>query len=60
VLRTWPASAPLVAGALDGARLAEVAGTVAGDDTVMVVARGRAAARRLQVQLEEMMGGPGA
>ena len=36
VLRTPPGSANLVASALDGAMLAEVAGTIAGDDTIFV------------------------
>lgn len=38
IVRTPPGAAHLVASALDGASLAEVAGTVAGDDTVLVVA----------------------
>ena len=36
VLRTPPGSANLVANALDGAGLEEVAGTIAGDDTIFV------------------------
>lgn len=36
VLKTPPGSANLVANALDGAGLAEVAGTIAGDDTIFV------------------------
>lgn len=36
VLRTPPGSANLVASALDGAMLPEVAGTIAGDDTIFV------------------------
>ena len=39
VLRTPPGSAHLVGLALDQARLAEVAGTVSGDDTLFVVVR---------------------
>lgn len=38
VLRTPPAAAHLVASAIDGASLPGVMGTVAGDDTVLVVA----------------------
>ena len=38
IVRTPPGAAHFVASALDGANLAEVAGTVAGDDTVLVVA----------------------
>jgi transcriptional regulator of arginine metabolism len=37
VLRTPPGSAHVVASALDRASLAEVLGTIAGDDTVVVV-----------------------
>ncbi len=38
VLHTPPGAAHLVAGAIDGAQLAGVLGTVAGDDTLLVVA----------------------
>jgi transcriptional regulator of arginine metabolism len=54
IVRTSPGTAPLVAGALDGARFDEVAGTVAGDDTVMVVVRSRPAAQRLWMRLRAM------
>lgn len=60
VVRGRPSTAPLVAAALDQARLAEVAGTVAGDDTVLVVCRGRRAASRLQARLQAMLPTPGA
>jgi transcriptional regulator of arginine metabolism len=56
VLRTRPSTAPLVAAAIDQAHFEEVAGTVAGDDTVLVVARGNDAARRLQTRLEAITG----
>ena len=39
VLKTPPGSANLVANALDGANLPEVAGTIAGDDTIFVALR---------------------
>jgi transcriptional regulator of arginine metabolism len=53
VLKTPPAAAHLVASAVDGAKVAGVVGTVAGDDTVLVVAAdeqggGEAVARRLR------------
>lgn len=38
VLRTPPAAAPLLASAIDKAQLGEVLGTIAGDDTVLVIA----------------------
>ncbi|HEV3125227.1 MAG TPA: arginine repressor [Candidatus Dormibacteraeota bacterium] len=56
VVRGRPSTAPLVAAAIDAAHFEEVAGTVAGDDTVLVVARGRAAASRLQARLESFIG----
>ena len=51
VVRTPPGCAHVVASALDRAGLPEVLGTVAGDDTVLVVAaegtKGSALARKL-------------
>lgn len=38
IIRTPPGAAHFVASALDGAALPQIAGTVAGDDTVLVVA----------------------
>ncbi|HYA00578.1 MAG TPA: arginine repressor [Candidatus Binatia bacterium] len=51
VVHTRPSSAPLVAAVIDTAHFEEVAGTVAGDDTVLVVVRTRPAARRLADRL---------
>jgi transcriptional regulator of arginine metabolism len=48
VVRTPPAGADPMARALDEAALAEVVGTIAGDDTVFVAAASAAAARRLE------------
>jgi len=39
VIRTYPAFASTVATYIDSSRLAEIAGTVAGDDTIMVIPR---------------------
>ncbi len=54
VVRTPPGSANLLASALDAAGLADIAGTIAGDDTIFVaLAEGvdaRAAAARLQAR----------
>lgn len=47
VLRTPSADAQPVARAMDDAALPDVAGTLAGDDTVFVAARSRPAAQRL-------------
>ncbi|MGA2283332.1 MAG: arginine repressor [Candidatus Dormibacteria bacterium] len=57
VLHTRPSSAPLVAAVIDTAHFEEVAGTVAGDDTVLVVVRSRPGARRLAGRLREAMTG---
>jgi transcriptional regulator of arginine metabolism len=51
VVHTRPSSAPLVAAVIDSAHFEEVAGTVAGDDTVLVVVRTRPGARRLADRL---------
>ncbi len=54
VIHTNPGCAPLVAAALDGSRFDEIAGTIAGDDTVLVIARSRPAAQRLQRRLTSL------
>jgi len=56
IVHTAPGCAPLVGGALDGSRFEEVAGTIAGDDTVLVIARSRPAAQRLLIRLNSMTG----
>jgi transcriptional regulator of arginine metabolism len=48
VVRTTPGSANLVARAVDEAELEEVVGTVAGDDTILVVLADPAAGERLR------------
>ena len=52
ILRTGPGQAPLLGVALDGARLPELVGTIAGDDTILAVTpdarRARALVRRLE------------
>ncbi|MGZ3458490.1 MAG: arginine repressor [Archangium sp.] len=56
VMRTRPGSAPLVASAIDQARLLEALGTIAGDDTVFVApARGKSA-RTLNKKLKSLFG----
>jgi transcriptional regulator of arginine metabolism len=60
VVHTRPSSAPLVAAVIDSAHFEEVAGTVAGDDTVLVVVRSRPGARRLADRLREAMAGTAA
>ena len=52
VMRTGPGQAQLLGVALDNARLPEVVGTIAGDDTILVVARDARRARVLVKLLE--------
>ncbi|MDQ2960554.1 MAG: arginine repressor [Candidatus Dormibacteraeota bacterium] len=51
VVRAQPGSASLLAAAIDSARFDELAGTIAGDDTVLLIARSRPAAQRLLLRL---------
>lgn len=53
LLRTGPGRAQLLAVALDSAQLPEVVGTVAGDDTILVIAPDTRRARALVRRLEE-------
>lgn len=55
IVHTAPGCAPLVGGALDGSRFEEIAGTIAGDDTVLVIARSRPAAQRLLLRLRSLL-----
>ena len=54
VVRTPPGSAHVVSLAIDQAKLPEVAGTIAGDDTVFIAIRTAADAERLAEQLREL------
>ncbi|HTJ74714.1 MAG TPA: arginine repressor [Acidimicrobiales bacterium] len=56
VLRTPPGSAHVVGSALDRAGLADILGTVAGDDTVLVVASERAGGESVARRLSELAG----
>ena len=56
ILRTPPGSAHVVASALDRAGLPDVLGTVAGDDTLLVIAPDPRRARALVKRLEELAG----
>jgi transcriptional regulator of arginine metabolism len=51
VVRTTPGSAQTVAKALDTSHLADVIGTIAGDDTILIVCRSAAARERLERRL---------
>jgi transcriptional regulator of arginine metabolism len=56
VLKTDVGQAQILAVALDRARLAEVAGTIAGDDTILVVTRDPRQASTFMRQLEDWTG----
>jgi transcriptional regulator of arginine metabolism len=55
VIKTIPGSAQPVAVAVDAEGWDEVVGTVAGDDTLLVVATNNKTARTLQLRLEAMI-----
>ncbi|MGH3425399.1 MAG: arginine repressor, partial [Nocardioidaceae bacterium] len=54
VLRTPPGAAQFLASAIDRAALAEVAGSIAGDDTIMVIAREPLAGEELAARLRSL------
>ncbi len=56
VLRTPPGSAHVVASALDRANLDEVIGTVAGDDTILVVCNERLGGRETAERMRNLAG----
>ncbi len=56
VLRTTPGNANSLAVALDREEWADVTGTIAGDDTVLVIAPDKGSAARVEVRLREMIG----
>jgi transcriptional regulator of arginine metabolism len=58
IVRTPPGCAHVVGSALDRAGLSEVVGTVAGDDTVLVVAKERVKGATLARKLAGMAGRP--
>ena len=56
VLRTPPGSAHVVGSALDRADLPDILGTVAGDDTLLVVAAEKVGGRKVAQQLSALAG----
>lgn len=56
VLRTAPGHASLIAVALDSANWPEVVGTLAGDDTVLVICPDASIAETMRARLMEMLG----
>lgn len=57
VIKTPPGAAQVVAGAVDGATLAGVLGTVAGDDTLLVVVDEKVGGWRIAKELERIGAG---
>ena len=55
VLKTPPSGAQPLAAAVDGEHWKEVAGTLAGDDTVLVISTSRSACKTIQKRIEEML-----
>lgn len=55
VLRTPPGGAQPLAAAMDAEHMKEVAGTVAGDDTVLIITASRAACAAVQKKMEELL-----
>jgi transcriptional regulator of arginine metabolism len=54
VLKTTPGSAQPVAAGLDAEDWPEVVGTVAGDDTILMIAKDRRSARKIVARLQEL------
>lgn len=52
VLKTPPSGAQPLAAAVDAAKFPEIAGTIAGDDTVLIIAPNRKSRESLQKELE--------
>ena len=57
VVRTHPSTAPSVASALDGAALEGVLGTVAGDDTVLVISEAHDGGPKMARHLAQLIKG---
>lgn len=55
VVQTLPGAAQTVASAIDGVNWEEVIGTVAGDDTILIVGRDEGEAKKVKKRLGELM-----
>ncbi len=55
VLKTPPGAAQPLAAAVDAAKFAEIAGTIAGDDTVLIITPDRRSRESLQKQIESLI-----
>jgi transcriptional regulator of arginine metabolism len=55
VLKTPPSGAQPLAAAVDGAKFAEIVGTIAGDDTVLIITPNRKSREALQKKIEALV-----
>jgi transcriptional regulator of arginine metabolism len=55
VLKTPPSGAQPLAAAIDGAKFSEVAGTIAGDDTVLIITPSKKSREALQKKIEALI-----
>jgi len=55
VLKTPPSGAQPLAAAVDGAKFEEIAGTIAGDDTVLIITPHKKARESLQKKIEALV-----
>jgi transcriptional regulator of arginine metabolism len=58
VLKTPPSGAQPLAAAVDGAKFGEIAGTIAGDDTVLIITPDRKSRESLQKKIESLVTRP--
>ena len=55
VLKTPPGAAQPLAAAVDAAKFTEIAGTIAGDDTVLIITPDRKSRESLQKRIESLV-----
>jgi transcriptional regulator of arginine metabolism len=55
VLKTPPSGAQPLAAAVDGAKFPEIAGTIAGDDTVLIITPTKKTRQSLQKKIEDLV-----
>jgi len=55
VLKTPPSGAQPLAAAVDGAKFPEIAGTIAGDDTVLIITPSKKSRESLQKRIEALL-----
>ncbi len=60
VLKTPPSGAQPLAAAVDGSKFPEIAGTIAGDDTVLIITPNKKSREALQKRIESMVTRPAA